>query len=68
MEEIYKEDKKAACVVTLKARGPVVISGDFIVIDEEGNELAKQERISLCRCSASKTYPICDGAHKCLSF
>ena len=22
------------------------------------------ERVKLCRCMASKTYPLCDGAHK----
>jgi|APTNR8051073442_1049403.scaffolds.fasta_scaffold112184_2 CDGSH-type Zn-finger protein len=64
----FTEDKSAACVITLKARGPVAITGDFVIIDEDGNELPKKEKISICRCGMSKILPICDGAHKGLSF
>ena len=66
--ESFNEDKNAACVITLKPRGPVAITGDFVIIDEDGNELPKKEKISICRCGMSKTLPICDGAHKGLSF
>lgn len=67
MEE-FTEEKKSPCVITLKPRGPVAITGDFLIIDEEGNELPQKEKISICRCGMSKTMPICDGAHKGLSF
>ncbi len=66
--ENFSEEQKAPCVITLKGRGPVAIMGDFIIIDEEGNELPKREKLSLCRCGMSKTLPLCDGAHKGLSF
>ena len=67
MEE-YIEEKKAPCIITLKPRGPIAITGDFLIIDEDGNELPKKEKISICRCGMSKVIPICDGAHKGLSF
>jgi CDGSH-type Zn-finger protein len=66
--ETFEEQQQAPCVITLKTRGPVAITGNFIVIDEEGNEMPKKEKVSLCRCGMSKTLPICDGAHKGLSF
>jgi hypothetical protein len=63
MEE-YKEELKANALVTLRPGGPVVITGEFVVVDEDGKELEKKERISICRCGLSQKMPFCDGAHK----
>ncbi len=63
MEE-YKKELKANALVTLRPRGPVVITGEFVVVDEDGKELEKKERISICRCGLSQKMPFCDGAHK----
>lgn len=67
MEE-YTEEKKAPCIITLKPKGPISILGDFIIIDEDGNELPKREKISICRCGMSDKMPVCDGTHKGLCF
>lgn len=63
MEE-YKEELKAPTVITLRPGGPASISGDFIIIDEDGKEVEKKEKVSICRCGLSQKMPYCDGAHK----
>lgn len=63
MEEIQIE-KLDHAVVTIRPNGPVVIQGNFIVIDEDGNTMEKRERLSICRCGMSQKMPVCDGAHK----
>ncbi|MFN8277887.1 MAG: CDGSH iron-sulfur domain-containing protein [Chitinophagales bacterium] len=66
MEELEHEKKQGA-IVELRPNGPIVISGIFEVTDEQGNVMEKKEKRSFCRCGLSKTYPICDGAHKAMA-
>ena len=63
---MYKEETPQLdhAIVTLRPKGPVVISGNFITIDEDGNEIERRERLSICRCGLSQKLPYCDGAHK----
>jgi CDGSH-type Zn-finger protein len=51
-------------VVTKYDNGPVVITGEFELVDGKGNAFQTGETIALCRCGQSKTMPLCDGAHK----
>ncbi|WP_339747296.1 CDGSH iron-sulfur domain-containing protein [uncultured Rubinisphaera sp.] len=53
-------------VVKLRDHGPILISGEFVIEDGEGQpiDLAGKTNIALCRCSASKNSPFCDGSHK----
>lgn len=48
--------------------GPLVVSGDFQLLDSAGNEFKKKEKIFLCRCGHSNNKPFCDGAHKKVGF
>ncbi len=49
--------------------GPYLIRGDFVVQDQEGNELALERRtIALCRCGKSRMRPFCDGTHRAIGF
>lgn len=41
----------------------IEVTGDFELIDEEGNAYRHRGRIRLCRCGASKTKPYCDNSH-----
>ena len=50
--------------VRLMKTGPVLISGDFKLLDEEGKVVKTNDRISLCRCNKSKRMPFCDGSHR----
>ena len=62
--------------VTIEVRktGPYRITGDFKLIDHEGNPIPLPEKkpgkdwVSLCRCGASVTKPFCDGTHSKIGF
>jgi len=56
--------------VKVKHRGPLVIEGDFKIVDPAGHELcpADARRVALCRCGASRTRPLCDGSHHRIGF
>lgn len=44
--------------------GPYRVSGNFELIDAEGNVYETKNTISLCRCGLSDKKPFCDGTHK----
>lgn len=52
-----------AATINIRSNGPVVVSGEFSVIDGDGKELPKMRMMSLCRCGLSGNMPHCDGAH-----
>ena len=40
-----------------------------LLVDEQGNEhVIEKERVSLCRCGASKDQPFCDKTHRSIGF
>ncbi len=45
-------------------KGPYLVKGKFLFVDDKGNETIKEGNIALCRCGLSKNKPFCDGAHK----
>lgn len=49
--------------VNIRPNGPVVVNGEFAVIDCDGRELQKMRMMSLCRCGLSGNMPHCDGTH-----
>lgn len=55
--------------VTIKVRenGPLVVDGDFQLVDAAGNEIPILKR-ALCRCGGSTTKPFCDGMHSKIGF
>jgi CDGSH-type Zn-finger protein len=55
--------------VTIKIRdnGPLVVDGDFNLVDAAGNEVPILKR-ALCRCGGSTTKPFCDGTHSKIGF
>ena len=56
--------------VMIRNNGPILIQGDFEVVDAEGNPygLAGRTQIGLCRCGESENKPFCDGKHKVCKF
>jgi CDGSH-type Zn-finger protein len=55
--------------VTPYPDGPYLVRGDFVLQDQEGNELPTGRRtVALCRCGKSRIRPLCDGTHKLIGF
>ena len=53
--------------LALKPNGPVRVSGG-VPIEAEGADPFTEDRISLCRCGASRSQPVCDGSHKIVGY
>lgn len=45
--------------------GPIIITGEFTIIDQDGAQYDVKGRtqIGLCRCGMSSNKPFCDGTH-----
>ncbi|MCC7083374.1 MAG: CDGSH iron-sulfur domain-containing protein [Pirellulales bacterium] len=57
--------------IRLRPNGPLVIEGEFRLIDHEGNEFTLPTHkpvVALCRCGQSQNKPFCDGTHKQCDF
>lgn len=58
------EVRKAADVVVCPG-GPLLVRGDLVVRDENGDEHRTKRPVSaVCRCGRSASKPWCDGTHK----
>jgi CDGSH-type Zn-finger protein len=53
--------------VALKPNGPVRAAGRIPITHGE-REVPSRDRVSLCRCGASRCQPLCDGSHKVIGF
>jgi CDGSH-type Zn-finger protein len=60
----------AVTKITVLHDGPLVVEGDFEIVDQEGKSfgLAGRTKLSLCRCGHSERKPFCDGSHKRVGF
>ena len=50
--------------IQIKPKGPYLVTGPCVLLDENGNKIETGEKTWLCRCGQSATKPICDGSHK----
>lgn len=55
------------CTIKIRDNGPLVVDGDFQLVDANGNEVPILKR-ALCRCGGSTTKPFCDGTHSKIGF
>ena len=53
--------------LALKPNGPVRVAGG-VPIETEVGAVPAVDRISLCRCGASRSQPLCDGSHKVVGY
>ena len=60
----------AATKITVSNDGPLVVEGEFDLVDQDGKSfgLGGRTRLSLCRCGHSERKPFCDGSHKRVAF
>lgn len=50
--------------ITFKQNGPILVSGEFTVLGEDGDPVTDLNPIvALCRCGQSAAKPFCDGTH-----
>ncbi len=54
--------------IEITKNGPLLVNGNIIIKDLEGNETKRSKVTALCRCGASENKPYCDGAHKKIEF
>jgi CDGSH-type Zn-finger protein len=60
---------QSPATITPYPDGPYLVRGNFVLQDQDGNELALQRQtIALCRCGKSRMRPFCDGTHKLIGF
>ena len=59
-----------ATKITIMNNGPLVVEGEFEVVDATGKTfgLAGRTKLGLCRCGQSANKPFCDGAHRPAAF
>jgi CDGSH-type Zn-finger protein len=58
-----------AVKITPYRDGPLLIRGDFQIVDQQGNEIPNDRgTVALCRCGKSRMRPFCDGSHKLVEF
>jgi CDGSH-type Zn-finger protein len=50
--------------LTIRDNGPILVKGNFEIVDAEGNSYPTKSQVSLCRCGLSQRKPFCDGSHK----
>ncbi|MFA8436719.1 MAG: (4Fe-4S)-binding protein [Marinifilaceae bacterium] len=48
--------------------GPLMVDGEFTMVDKDGKRSVQKEPGYFCRCGASKTKPFCDGSHHEVKF
>lgn len=63
VEELFDKPAASTTSVEIRPNGPIVVSGDFQIIDPEGKDMRRMQMMSLCRCGLSSNMPFCDGAH-----
>jgi CDGSH-type Zn-finger protein len=56
--------------VKCNKNGPLIVRGEFQLLDSEGNgfDLGGRKQIALCRCGKSDDKPFCDGSHNRAGF
>ena len=59
----------ADVTITPRANGPLMIQGEFKIVDMQGNEYSVEgDVVTLCRCGHSSEKPFCDGSHRPAEF
>ena len=67
-EENKPEEIKGESIVEVSPNGPLLVYGNIVVKNKEGNETHKNKVTAFCRCGASGNKPYCDGSHTKIGF
>jgi CDGSH-type Zn-finger protein len=64
VQDLPPADEPTATITPYRD-GPLLVRGDFRLVDTEGNEIDPgRKTVALCRCGKSGIKPFCDGTHK----
>lgn len=59
-----RSDTPAATEIMVTPDGPLLVRGDFVVVDTHGEPVERRrDTVALCRCGRSRIQPYCDGSH-----
>lgn len=62
-EEQQHEQVQSESIVETVQNGPLLVYGNIVVKDHDGNLTHKNKVTAFCRCGASGNKPYCDGTH-----
>jgi CDGSH-type Zn-finger protein/uncharacterized Fe-S cluster protein YjdI len=54
--------------VHVTRNGPLHVRGDLELRAADGSAIARDVRVALCRCGASRNQPFCDNSHRAIRF
>lgn len=54
--------------IVASRNGPLLVEGDFRLLDENGDPAGPAGRVALCRCGGTSNAPFCDGTHRTNGF
>ena len=63
-DEVAAEQPPEINTIVITESGEYRIHGDVQLNDMEGNTIAEEYRMTLCRCGESANKPFCDNSHK----
>ncbi len=61
-------DGESRMVITLNQNGPIGVSGNFQILNANGDVIFQGTETWLCRCGGSKNKPFCDKTHRTNGF
>lgn len=67
-EDQKNEESISECIIEPMTNGPLIVYGNILVKDKDGNETHKNKVTAFCRCGASHNKPYCDGTHTKIDF
>jgi len=68
IDEKTEIEKDNIMEIKLSSNGPLLVSGNFRLVNHDGKILEAKNKAALCRCGASQNKPFCDGTHNKIDF
>lgn len=65
--EPQEQPQRPAVAVPID-NGPLLVMGDLRVQGPDGETIAEEQRLTLCRCGRSRNQPFCDNSHLAMGF
>jgi len=59
-----KDNQKSQALIEVIDRGPLKVSGNFIMKDLKRDVTDNPTEVFLCRCGRAARKPFCDGSHR----